>query len=92
MDNIVATPMPKYWTPETQAVSEAMATAIGYAWGRMDAGDAYTAQGSYEFGRAYAWARSEFNAGRRGGSFTTVQNCYDKWQETNGAALDERGL
>jgi hypothetical protein len=68
-----------------------MQCALGYAWGRADAGNVPTFEpagttGSYAFALAYAQGWDEFNAERRG-MMTSVRSAYERWQATRGATI-----
>lgn len=71
--------------------------AIGYVWGRQDAGDAAAGNGSttyaVKFGEAYGRAKREYLTELRT-SFPNVRDAFAQWQATGrimgvGQILDE---
>jgi len=70
--------------PETQDDTVRFSQATGYAWAMGDAGVGYV--DSFEFARAYMWARREFDAHRGPAHFPPLGECWRNWharQEIN---------
>jgi hypothetical protein len=71
--------------------SEAIHTALGYAWAAEDFSGTRTlsptdAPGTLTFAEAFGAAWDEFNAGERG-HMIPVMDAYRRWQESAGASI-----
>jgi hypothetical protein len=72
----------------------AIQLALGYAWGREDAGGTVTAGPasgtpqipSSAFADAFAQGQDEYDTERRG-MMTNVRSAYERWQATNGQTI-----